>query len=197
MNRKIFFLIFLMLVVVGSFGAWQVWLYLNPTTLVEDFEGGFGNWVIDADVPSDPNNFNQTVEWNITRITGTTHSGQYAIKLFIDGRQDDGTLWLERNVITPKNVQVKATVSFWLYSEEESFNTIAAVVGYSGTLNPETEEDLEVLSAANQVAGWKQYSFEVTVNTGLNGDVWVALGISVRWETLITYYVDDVEIVIR
>jgi len=94
-------------------------------------------------------------------------------------------------------MQVKVTVSFWLYSEEESFNTIAAVVGYSGTHNPETEEDLEVLGAANQVAGWKLYSFETTVNTGLGGEVWVALGISVRWETLMTYYVDDIEIVIR
>jgi len=197
MNRKIFFIIFLVLVVVGSFSAWQVWLYLNPTTLIEGFENGFGNWVIDVDVPPDPNNLNQTVEWNITRTTGTTHSGQYAIKLFINGRQDDGTLWLERNVITPRNVQVKVTVSFWLYSEEESFNTIAAVVGYSEARNPETEEDLEVLGAANQVAGWKQYSFEATVNTGSSGDVWVALGISVRWETLMTYYVDDVEIVIR
>jgi hypothetical protein len=94
-------------------------------------------------------------------------------------------------------MQVKVTVSFWLYSEEESFNTIAAVVGYSGTRNPETEEDLEVLGAANQVTGWKQYSFEATVITGSSGDVWVALGISVRWETLMTYYVDDVEIIIR
>lgn len=141
-------------------------------TLIEGFEDGFGNWVIDANVPSDPNNFNQTVEWNITRTTGTTHSGQYAIKLFIDGRQDDGTIWVERNVIAPRNVQVKVTVSFWLYSEERSFNTIATVVGYSGTRNPETEEDLEVLGTANQVTGWKLYSFEATVNTGSNGDMW-------------------------
>jgi hypothetical protein len=197
MNRKIIYIIVLVLVAAWSFGAWQVWLYLNPFTLKEDFEDGFGDWVIDTDVPPDPNNLNQTVEWYITRTTGTTHSGQYTIKLIIDGRQDDGTLWLERNFVTPRNVQVKVTVSFWLYSEEESFNTIAAVVGYSGTHNPETEEDLEVLGAANQVAGWKLYSFETTVNTGLGGEVWVALGISVRWETLMTYYVDDIEIVIR
>jgi len=184
-------------IVVGSFTVWQIWLYLNPLVLREDFEGGFGEWVADADVPPDPNNLDQTVEWNITRTVGVSYSGQYATKMFINGGQDDGTLWIERRIVTSRNSQVKVTVSFWLYSEEESFNTIAAVVGYAGARNPEAESDFEVLGVANQVAGWLQYRFETAVDTGSNGETWVALGISVRWETVMTYYFDDVEIIIR
>ena len=70
-------------------------------------------------------------------------------------------------------------------------------MGYSGTRNPETEEDLEVLGVANQVICWKQCSFEATAYTRLNGEVWFAFGISVRSETLMIYYIDDDYIVIR
>ncbi len=197
MNRRIVYIIIFMLVVAGSYSAWQVWLYLNPLVLKEDFEGGFGEWVADADVPPDPNDPDQTVEWNITRTMSLAYSGQYAIKMFIDGKQDDGTLWLERRITVSKNTQVKVTITFWLYSEEESFNTIAAIVGYAGTRNPEEESNFEVLGAANQVAGWKKYSFKTAVDTGDTGELWVALGISVRWETVMTYYVDNVEITVR
>ena len=144
-----------------------------------------------------PDNPDQTVEWNITRTTSVVYSGQYAIRMFIDGKQDDGTIWLERRIAGSKNARVTVTVTFWLYSEEESFNTVAAVVGYAGTRNPEEESDFEVLGNANQVAGWMQYNFETAVDTGAGGELWVALGISVRWETVMTYYVDSVEITVR
>jgi len=197
MNRRIVYIVIFVFVVAGSYGAWQVWLYLNPLVLKEDFEGGFGEWIADADVPLDPDNLNRTVEWNVTRTTSVAYSGQYAVKMFIDGKQDDGTIWLERRIAVSKNTRVKVTMTFWLYSEEESFNTIAAVVGYARTDNPEEESNFKVLGAANQVAGWKQYKFETAVDTGDAGELWVALGISVRWETVMTYYVDSVEITVR
>ena len=197
MNRRIVYIVIFVFVVAGSYGAWQVWLYLNPLVLKEDFEGGFGEWIADADVPLDPDNLNRTVEWNVTRTTSVAYSGQYAVKMFIDGKQDDGTIWLERRIAVSKNTRVKVTMTFWLYSEEESFNTIAAVVGYARTDNPEEESNFKVLGAANQVAGWKQYKFETAVDTGDAGELWVALGISVRWETVMTYHVDSVEITVR
>jgi len=187
----------LLLVIAVSFGVWQIWLYLNPLVVKTGFESGFEEWEDDADVPHDPNNPGQTVGWNITRSTDIAYSGQYAVQLFIDGSQDDGTIWLERRIVTSRNTQVLVTMSFWLYSEHESFNTIAAVVAYVGIRNPEEESDFKVLGAANQVAGWKQYKLEAKVNTESNGELWVALGISVRWETVMTYYIDSVEITVR
>jgi len=197
LNRKVVCTIVLLLVIAISFGVWQIWLYLNPLVVKEGFESGFEEWEADADVPYDPNNPGQTVGWNITRSTDIAYSGQYAVQLFIDGSQDDGTIWLERRIVTSRNTQVLVTMSFWLYSEHESFNTIAAVVAYAGIRNPEEESDFEVLGAANQVAGWKQYKLETKVNTESDGELWVALGISVRWETVMTYYVDSVEITVR
>ncbi len=185
-------------IAVAALGIFSVWYFvLSPELIKEGFEGGLGEWVTDADVPLDPNNPGQPVEWNITRVSTIARSGQYSLKFFIDGRQDDGTIWIERKISANKNAQVQVGVSFEFYSESQSFNTIAAVCVYAGTSSPEAEIDLAVLGAANQVAGWKKYTHSAVVNTDSAGEVWVAVGISVRWETLMTYYVDDVEVEIK
>ncbi len=170
--------------------------YMKPMsqTVVEDFEQGFGEWISDGDVPLDPNNSSYPVEWHITRVSNLSQSGQSSAELFIDGRQDDGTIWIERKISAEKNSPINAKVSFWFYSEQESFNVIASVCAYAGISNPEVEGDFVVLGPANEVAGWKSYAHTVNLNTGSSGEFWVAVGITVRWETYMTYYVDDVRI---
>ncbi|MEM2108553.1 MAG: hypothetical protein QXL10_04645 [Candidatus Bathyarchaeia archaeon] len=44
---------------------------------------------------------------------------------------------------------------FWLFSEQESFNTVAVVVAYAGTTKPAVEEDFAVVGAENEATGWK------------------------------------------
>jgi hypothetical protein len=65
-----------------------------------------------------------------------------------------------------------------------------------GAENPEAEDDFYVLGAANEVAGWKKYEYSTVLDSSQSGEVWVAVGISVRWEAYLTYYIDDVEIII-
>ena len=168
----------------------------NPVIYDEDFEEDFGGWEGDADVPEDPNNAGSLVDWNVSRVTSPVKSGQYSLELYIDGRQDDGTVWIERKLSVQKDSQIQVKVSFEFYSESESFNVIAGVVGFAGTSNPEVEEDFTVLGQANEVAGWKRYTHTETVKTGLRGKIWVAVGITVLWETEMTYNLDDVRITI-
>jgi len=192
LNQKIYGVL-AMIIVIGIFSAW----YLNsarPQIIKEEFENGFGEWVADAEVPPDPNNPGHFVEWNITHVTNVAHSGRYSLELFIDGGQDDGTIWIERKIGVKRNSQIQVKVSFDFYSESESFNTIAGVCAYAGIRNPEAEEDFTVLGPANEVAGWKNYIYTTALNTGSSEEVWIAVGITVRWETPMTYYIDDVEI---
>jgi len=42
--------------------------------------------------------------------------------------------------------------------------------------------------------GWRSYGFEWQIPADHNGTMWAALGISVVWETEVTYFVDDLEI---
>ena len=160
----------------------------------ESFEEDFGGWVEDADLPLDPNNPGQYVAWNVSRVASLAHSGQYSVELYVDGRQDDGTVWIEKKISVKDNSQIQVEISFEFYSEQESFNAIAGVCAYAGTSNPEYEADFVILGQANEVAGWKQYTHETPLYTGSSEEVWVAVGITVGWETAMTYNVDDVKI---
>ena len=190
-------LLLIIAIAIGAITALQI--NLASQVVTEDFEQNlgeenFGEWSANKQVPQDPNNPGHLVQWHIRRASNISRSGAYSAELFIDGKQDDGTIWLERKISVKQNAQVRVSVSFWLYSEQESFNTIAAVVAYAGIAKPAVEEDFAVVGSANEVAGWKNYVYEANVNTDSTSEAWVAVGISVRWETTMTYYIDDVRI---
>jgi len=182
------------IIVVAILGTWYFYAYPNHQTMGDGFEEGSGGWVANADAPADPNKPGHLVAWNITRTTDVANSGRYSLKFFIDGVQDDGTLWIENKISVRKNARIQVKVSFELYSEHESFNAIADVCAYAGLRNPEVEEDFTVLGPANEIAGWKKYTYTTTLNVGSSDEVWFAVGITVRWETRMIYYIDDVEI---
>ncbi len=182
------------LIVVSVVAVW--YFYPKPIMYNENFEQGFGGWIKDADVPLDPNNPGQYVAWNVSRVASRASSGEYSVEVYVDGRQDDGTVWIEKKTLVKGNSQIQVKVSFEFYSEQESFNVVARVCAYAGNSDPEVEADFAVLGQANEVAGWKCYTHEKTVQTGSSGEVWVALGITVGWETEMTYNIDDVKVAI-
>jgi len=47
------------------------------------------------------------------------------------------------------------------------------------------------------VAGWKEYTYTTILLTGSSNEVWVAVGITVGWETEMTYNIDDVSVTLR
>lgn len=182
------------LIIAGIVSVWYFCPSTDPPLFHEGFEQGLGDWVKDADLPLDPNNPGHFVTWNISRVTSLSFSGQYSLELYIDGRQDDGAIWLEKEMLAKSNSQIHVTISFEFYSEQKSFNFMAGVCAYAGISNPTLEEDFVVLGPANEVTGWKRYTHEKTLTTGSTGKVWVALGITVTWETEMTYNMDDIKI---
>lgn len=162
-----------------------------------NFEDGLSDWTPSSDVPEDPNRPGQLINWKIESANNVSYSGNKSILFYIDGLQDDGTIWIKNKLSSDPNVIRNVTVSFQFWSETESFNELAVVVGYIGNETAEVEEDFQVVGAANQAEGWKNYSFSSEVQTDSSGDIYVALGISVRWETHMTYFIDDVNITIN
>jgi len=164
----------------------------QTTTINQGFEDGFGAWVKGADVPADPNHPGHTVNWTINTVTNQSFAGNHSAQFYLDGRQDDGTIWLTRNLTLTPNSTRNVTLTFQLWSNNESFNTIANAVVYMGMKNATSESDFHAIGAANQAAGWKSYSYSALVETGGSGNINVALGISAVWETQMTYYIDDI-----
>ena len=182
------------MLIVAAVVAYQAWPRGFETISVrEGFEEGLSGWTVGADAPEDPNNRGNPVAYSITQSGLQHYEGAYSAEFTIDGLQDDGTIWLARSIEVTASAS-KVDLEFQLYSGTESFNTIAVAVAHIGPTQPELEADLQVLGPANQVAGWKLYSLSVDAEPG---DTWVAFGISVRWETEMTYWVDSVKVTVR
>lgn len=166
----------------------------EPIIFTDSFESGLGAWTQGSDVPEDPNNPGQPVAWSIEQSGDQADDGQYSAEFYLDGRQDDGTIWLVREFdVTPgRAYAVTLSLAFW--SETESFNTLAKVAAYAGGKTPDAEADFDVNMSANEVAGWKTYTYILDATATSNGKIRVAFGISAVWETEMTYYIDDVQI---
>lgn len=152
---------------------------ITPVTFQEGFEAGLDTWVTGADVPDDPNRPGYPVAWSIEVSGEQFAEGAKSAKFFLDGLQDDGTIWLARPFNVPASSDLIMSLSFAFWSETESFNTLAKVAAYAGARGPEGEEDFDLEQPANQVDGWKRYTYRFNVRSDDKGQMWVALGISV------------------
>jgi hypothetical protein len=168
----------------------------NPQILLEGgFEGGMGKWQVGTDLPIDPNT-GEEVQASATISNERSRGGAISLNMTIDGRQDDGTIWIQMPLSVGRIGKVDLEVNFWIHSEWESFNLIAHVVGFMGDNEPVGESSFLRLGSANPARGWNQFGLSGDVET-LDGEVWVAMGISVAWETWMTYFIDDVLVNVR
>lgn len=167
---------------------------VDRVTLNDGFESGLVNWTQDEDVPNDPNNNNQPVAATVALSTEQAFEGTRSAKFTLDGRQADGTLWLEHLFTVVPRQAYRVRLSFAVWSPSPSDNLVAQVAGYIGTERPRREEDFDVTQAANQVGGWKQYQYVEDVATDATGRIYTAMGINAVFETETTYYIDDVRV---
>jgi hypothetical protein len=89
-------------------------------TLRQGFEVGWEGWQKGSDVPQDPTT-NRPVEWSIELSTKQAKEGYGSARFFLDGRQDDGTIWLAKLLTVPKGRPLIVNLSFYLWSPEQSF----------------------------------------------------------------------------
>jgi hypothetical protein len=159
--------------------------------LKDGFEQGMGDWELGMDLPIDPET-DMPVQASAAISNERARSGDASVNLTIDGRQDDGTVWIMRSITVPSDGAINLKISFFVYSESESFNTIAHVVAYIGDDQPVNESSFEKLGPANPIEGWNEFVLEKKLDS--NGEIWIAVGISVAWETWMTYFIDDLNV---
>jgi len=167
-----------------------------PADFADGFESGISAWEKGFDLPLDPNRPGEVVEWSIEPTTERASEGVASARFTLDGTQDDGTIWLVRSFPVTPNAVHDVVLELDLWSDTESFNTVAMVAAYAGAVEPALEADFDTTQAANLVAGWRTYSYEVSVPVGADGLLWIAVGISAVWETVMSYDLDDVRVTV-
>ncbi len=145
------------------------------------FETGFEGWV--------PNSDGLAKAWTIDRDTKQASDGIYSLLYWTDGSFDDGTVWVEQQFKVLPFQTVNVDLSFDLWADAPGRNGWP-VVAYAGAREPKAEIDFTIIGEDLDHEGWKTYGHTDKVTADESGEVWVAFGVSVTWETPRTHSVD-------
>lgn len=166
-----------------------------PGTTLDNgsFEDGLAGWQVGTDLPTDPNTGDPvdaaaSVEQGDGDDRPPAYDGRRLLSLFIDGRQDDGTIWVQQQV----DLREVDMLSVDVYSRMASANTVTKVAAYAGPLpdTPLVESAFDTTRPADAHGGWRTFEYDASPEPhGL-----VAVGISVVWETPVTKFLDAVRL---
>ena len=157
----------------------------GPT--VESFETGFGG--------REPDSTGST--WQVTRSADHAYQGTYSVRIFMDGRFDDGTTWIERRFFTTPNQTVTVTLlTFQLWSPTQARVGGWAVAAIASKNNPEQEIDFDRIGSTGG-GRLEAVHEDLDLTADSMGGFWVALGTSVLWEVEKSHYVDYVEVTVK
>jgi hypothetical protein len=180
--------------------------YTGALGLHESFEGAF-DWETAAHIgPEEPLS---AFEWEVAPTAERAHTGERSLRVFTEGDHDDGTAWATHPVEVEPGTRYRARVTAEFWSESESFNTLRNAVMRLGARRPETEGDFPdpgvnttaipdapyggLREPLHLAAGWREYAFEWNVPVDAR-ELFVAVGVSVVWESDVTHYVDEVRV---
>ncbi|MDG5777827.1 hypothetical protein VB773_05810 [Haloarculaceae archaeon H-GB2-1] len=155
------------------------------------FEDGLDGWTVGKDLPEDPNS-DGLVETEARPVNAddpdapAAADGDHALSLYIDGRQDDGTLWVQQDV----DLSEYDSLALDVHSDSESFTVVTRVAAYAGPRTDLVEGTFDTTQAVENHEGWATYEYPVDHD----GPGIVAVGISVVWESEVTRYLDAVRL---
>jgi hypothetical protein len=161
-------------------------------THVFDFATGFDGWQQQWHESSSPGGSDGVV----THLPGLGYLDSASLRFDMgNGFGDDGTLWIEKQFAIPVSVATPVGLGFQLFNDELSEVNTFQVKAVISTQNPNLQPDFTLIGETNTAEGWVPFGHTQTVNSA-TGQVWVALGIRVAWETPRVYYIDHVTVAI-
>lgn len=165
----------------------------GETTFTEGFENGIGDWQGGAAIG--PEVDLADFEWEIGVDDTEAVEGEHSLRVWNEGRHDDGTTWAIHPIPIESGrvYDVRVMAEYW--SPGESFNLIRSAVMYLGPDPPSREEDFPQ-SGQNTtdfdespigglreplwlVDGWQEYAFEWTTPVLSTDTVHLAVGTTV------------------
>jgi hypothetical protein len=108
-----------------------------------------------------------------------------------DGLGDDGTLWIERLFNIEPSVPTLVSVDFQQFSPVQSDLNNFEIKAAISTTNPNEQADFTTIGATGSIAGWALFAHDQLIASP-TGEVWVAVGIRVAWESPRVYGIDHV-----
>ena len=153
-------------------------------------ETPLGPWGADGDLPFD-SNIGLSRQWHVRGTRTEAYEGHNSLFFYLDGRSDDGTIWVERWIPVDPDTNLTVDLSF-AFGLETNLATVP--VYYIGFADPEVEDDFKVLPVED---GWHVHKASQAVFTGEHTRLWIAVGLTVSWEIEVYHYLDSIDITVR
>jgi len=140
------------------------------------------------------------VEWSIERSEELARTGDAAVKLTLNNTNDAGKIWIERQFSVKPNCKHHVQVVFSLASADFGTINLWRIITGVTTTRPTSRDDLTFQdntgngSEADVGHVWLDKGYSFDVESGADGELWVAIGVWGTWETARTYYVDDIRV---
>ena len=145
---------------------------------------------------------NSTIEWSIARSQERAENGSSSVRLFLENWNDMGKIWIERGFVLKPNTTYRVDVSYAFASADWGVVNFFRII--TGVLQqpPKTRDELVYQGDTgnghpDSDVGyvWLSNSYTFTVQSNVEGEIYVILGVWGAWETPRTYYLDSIRVV--
>lgn len=146
---------------------------------------------------------NSTIDWAIVRSQEMALEGSYGVKLYLENWNDMGKIWIERCFLVKPGATYSVNVSYAFASADWGVVNFFRII--TGILHepPMTRDELVYQGDTgnghpNLDVGyvWLKKSYNFTIQSSLDGELYVFVGVWGVWETPRTYYLDNITVVL-
>lgn len=159
------------------------------------FEEGLENWETRGTDLDNP-----LVDWSIDVSENLASHGETSAMYYLSNVNDAGKIWIERSFDVDPNTNYRVDISYnFVSADYGDFNLWTIITGVHKT-SPETRDDLvfqgDTGNEADSNVGfkWMNKSYDFTIESSSEGEIYVTLGVWGTWETDRIYFIDNVEI---
>lgn len=166
--------------------------------LYDDFTWGLYGWEVGTDLP-------EGIEGTVEHSTEKTASGYWdgCVKTFIEGYQDDGTVWLQTSFGVEPGTTYDVEMAVSGYNPMDSFQDLTFVHAALGDQPVDSESDIRNRDDDSNVVAlkgdlrtadeqWQTYTASGTFESGDSSTAHFAFGTNLIYEVNQTDYLDDV-----
>jgi len=157
------------------------------------FESGMEGWTADgADLDNPP------VEWSIECSTDIASDGDSAIRLYLNNTNDAGKIWIENSFDIEPNHTYQVHVEYDFASADWGDMNLWTIITGAVTESAKTklvyQENTGNDAEPEEGFVWLRKSYDFTVKTGSEDNLYIIIGVWGTWETARTYYLDNVSV---
>jgi hypothetical protein len=141
------------------------------------------------------------ISWSITRTQEMAKNGSSSVRLYLENWNDMGKIWIERSFAVKPDALYKVEISYAFASSDWGDANLFRII--TGVLqeSPQSRDELMYQGYTGNGAGsdvgyvWLEKSYSFSVKSNVSSKLYVVIGVWGVWETVRTYYLDNLRIV--